>query len=1026
MDFALSNLIFRIKEIEKKKLIYLDALSPARPFLALFLEKPLLYVVSDKERKKKVFHQLKALQPFGEKPFLVQEVNKEEELFGVKLQTNFRQEEIIAVVEAQDLHAEVEDLDYFLAHSFLLEEGKEAKREEFLELLFRLGYERQELVREKGEVAIRGEVVDLFPPHLSLPVRTYWWGNQIEKMKFFRPESQRTEEEVKTLFIPPRSGEFKTVPLLSALKKDIKTVFWDGAAVEDFTLSSRQVFCGISTPQAEASFSLEVERVPSFWGKIKDLKDYLEESPWSKNFILLPPEKLEILSSLLEEEKVDFGLNLEDKKKVILFPGYLREGFGIPEVGWAFVSSWEIFGREFAPSPEVRKESLASLSSLSPGDYVVHEDEGIGIFRGWKEMTVEGIKRVYIEIAYGGGDILYLPADKIYLLQKYVGVGEEKPQINRLGKDEWSRSKERAKKAAEKVARDLVEIYARRQLEKGHSFSPDTPWQKELELSFPFLETPDQKKAIEEVKQDMESSRPMDRLICGDVGYGKTEIAVRAAFKAVMDGKQVAVLAPTTLLSEQHYVTFRERMKNFPVGIAVLNRFRTPQEQKSILEKVEKGEVDIIIGTHRLLQKDVVFKDLGLLIVDEEQRLGVRHKEQLKKLKANLDILTLTATPIPRTLYLSLLGLRDISVVETPPEGRKPVYTLVIPRDQKVIKEALEREIERGGQVFYVCPRIRDLIPVKEELDNLIPGVKIALAHGKMGGRELEEVMEKFYRGEISVLLCTTIVGIGLDVPNANTLIVDSATMFGLAQLYQLRGRVGRFDREAFAYFLYPRRLTEEARERLEALMEFSTTGSGMKLALRDLEIRGAGNILGMEQHGFIQEVGFSLYTRLLEEEIARLRGEEEISPINPHIDLKEEAYLPSSYLSKDSERFYFYQKLLGVRKEKEIEEIKEELEDRFGHLPRQAKNLLQITKIRHYAKIAQIESIEEKDGELYFVASLPVLLGLSQYMEEKGREGKLFNYQGREAFKIKMVPLRELVSLLEGMVVESVQWQSR
>ncbi len=1025
MNSVLSKLISRIREIERKKLIYLDTISPVRPFFALFLEKPLLYVVNDKERRRKVFHQIEALQHIEGKSFSVREVEKEEEFFGVKLQNDFRQKEIIAVIEASDLYQEVEDLDYFLSHSFILQKGKETKREEFLDLLFSLGYERQELVRERGEVAIRGEVVDLFPPHLSLPVRTYWWGNQVEKMKSFHPESQRTEEEIKTLFVPPRSGEFKTVPLLSALKREVKTIFWDGVTVEDFALSSRQVFSGIGSPRAEATFSLKAERIPSFWGKINDLKDYLEESPWSKIFLLLPPEKLDILSSLLQEEEADFGLHIEEGKKVTLLPGYLREGFAIPETGLAFISSREVFGREFSPSSQSHKKTIAPPDSLFPGDYVVHEEEGIGIFRGWEEMTVEGVKRVYVKIEYGGGDLLYLPADKIYLLQKYIGVGEEKPRINRLGKDEWNRTKERAKKAAEKVAQDLVEIYARRQLEEGHSFSPDTPWQKELELSFPFLETPDQKKAIEEVKKDMESPRPMDRLICGDVGYGKTEIAVRAAFKAVMDGKQVAILAPTTLLSEQHYVTFRERMKGFPINIAVLNRFRTPQEQKLILKELEKGKVDIIIGTHRLLQKDVAFRDLGLLIVDEEQRLGVRHKEQLKKLKANLDVLTLTATPIPRTLYLSLLGLRDISVVETPPEGRKPVYTLVMPWDKKVIKEALEREIGRGGQVFYVCPRIRNLVPVREELDSLLPGVKVALAHGRMGGKELEKVMEDFYQGKISILLCTTIVGIGLDVPNVNTLIVDPATLFGLAQLYQLRGRVGRFDREAYAYFLYPPRLTGEARERLEALLEFSTTGSGMKLALRDLEIRGAGNILGVEQHGFIQEVGFSLYTRILEEEIARLRGEEKISDFTPRIDLKEEAYLPSSYLSRDSERFYFYQKLLGVRREREIEEIKEELEDRFGRLPRQAENLLQITKISYYAKIAQIESIEEKNGELYFVAPLPVLLGLSQYMEERGKEGKLFNYQGREAFKMKMLPLRDLVLLLEGMVTESVQWQS-
>ena len=1015
---TLSGLFKNFRKAEKelvrsKKLSLSFSLSLGSIFALLLGEKyPVLYVVSSKTQCFRVLEEMQTLSRFFGFTRKVMEGKVEEAFSGVALQKDLREmSQGVLVVAVEDLRKDVEELEYFLSHSFFLTRGTHIDREKLLDLLFSLGYERVGTVIEKGQVAIRGEVVDLFPPYLGEPIRTYWWGNILERMRVFDPRTQRTKGDIDALFLPPKSGEFKRTEFWRILRQWAQVVFWERVLLEDVSFSSQSlVFLGIGEGE---SFKIQEERIPSFQGDLSSFVRFLQGSPFTQLICFLPEEKRVLLEDILRGEGIE-------GKEIQLEEGYLRQGFAFPVDGWVFLGEEDIFGHEFLRGKEkILPSSAEILSALSPGDYVVHEEEGIGVFQGLREMVVSGVRRVYLEIAYAGGDKLYVPIENAHLVEKYVGFGEARPQVHRLGKDDWKRTKERVRRSVEKVAKDLLELYARRRVEQGHAFSPDTPWQRELELSFPFLETPDQKRAIEEVKRDMESPRPMDRLVCGDVGYGKTEVAVRAAFKAVMDGKQVVLLAPTTLLSEQHYLTFTERMKNFPVRIAVLNRFRTLQEQRDILEKVARGEIDILIGTHRLLQRDVQLKDLGLLIIDEEQRFGVMHKEHLKKLRSNVDVLTLTATPIPRTLYLSLLGIRDISVIETPPEGRKPIYTLVLPRNSKTIEEAIRREISRRGQVFYICPRIRDLFRVEKELRELFPNLPLAVAHGRLRGRELERVMEGFYRGEIPLLLSTTIVEIGIDVPRANTLIVDFAPFFGLAQLYQLRGRVGRFDREAYAYFLYPRHLTPEARERLEALLEFGGTGSGLKLAMRDLEIRGAGNILGTEQHGFIQEVGFSLYIKLLEGEIARLRGEDHTPQgPEPKIRFHQEAFIPSFYIENESERLRFYQLLFAVRTDKERRALQEEMEDRFGRMPEEVRRLFEVTRIRRYAKITQVIGVEERDEGVYLLAPLETLVKFQKESEDLGIRGKIVTEHGQGVLLLPRVPI-ETLSALFGRVVD-------
>ncbi len=633
----------------------------------------------------------------------------------------------------------------------------------------------------------------------------------------------------------------------------------------------------------------------------------------------------------------------------------------------------ELFGwRPPEPRRRRRRRVVAPTPALTlkPGDYVVHEDYGIGLFRGLVTRSVDEVEQEYLLVEYGGQDRLYVPVHQADRLTRYVGVEGTAPTLDRLGGTVWAERKARARRAVDQIAQELLALYAARHLAQGHAFAPDTPWQQELEAAFPYVETEDQREAIEAVKRDMEQPRPMDRLICGDSGYGKTEVALRAAFKAVMDGKQVAMLVPTTVLAQQHYETFRERLNPFPVEVALLSRFCTAGEQRDILERLAAGRIDIVIGTHRLLQKDVHFHDLGLVIIDEEQRFGVAHKERFKRMRTEVDVLTLTATPIPRTLYLALAGARDISIIETPPQERLPIATYVGPYDPDVVRRAIRRELEQGGQVFYVHNRVLSIQSAAARLHELVPGARLAVAHGRMRERDLAAVMGRFRRGEVDVLLATTIVESGLDFPNANTLIVERADRMGLAQLYQLRGRVGRGSRRGYAYLFHGRRLTEEARARLQAL-QTSLQGGGFAVALRDLEIRGAGELLGRRQHGHVAAVGFTLYTRMLAQAVARLKAERAGQPLPPTpigaitLALPLTAELPTDYVADVDLRLRLYRRMAALTSEAAVDALAAELEDRFGPLPEAARTLLFQLRLKVLARDAGVTTIAVKHGQI-------------------------------------------------------------
>ncbi|MBN1503968.1 MAG: transcription-repair coupling factor [Candidatus Eisenbacteria bacterium] len=648
---------------------------------------------------------------------------------------------------------------------------------------------------------------------------------------------------------------------------------------------------------------------------------------------------------------------------VVVEPGRLSSGFILPELKLAVLTDTELFSRYRWRRFKRRLNlglAIRDLSALRPGDYVVHYEYGIGVYRGFKRLTVGGHETDCLEIGYAGGDKLYIPVDQLSLIQKYQSEEGHVPSIHRIGGTLWKRTKARARKAIVDMAKELIEVEARRKALYGHSFSPDTVWQKELESSFVYEETPDQLQACEDVKADMEAASPMERLVCGDVGYGKTEVAVRASFKSVMDAKQVAVLVPTTVLAQQHLTTFTERLAGYPVRVEMLSRFKTRQEQKAIVEGLKSGTVDIAIGTHRLLQKDVEFKDLGLLVIDEEQRFGVAHKQTLRKKKHLVDVLTMTATPIPRTLHMSLVGARDMSLVNTPPRDRIPIRTEIVEFNEELIREALMREADRGGQSFFVHNRVETIKSMAAMLEELAPELRFAVAHGQMRERELEEVILRFIDREFDVLVCTMIIESGVDMPNVNTMIVNRADTFGLAQLYQLRGRVGRAREQAYAYLLVPpgKALTEAAERRLRAVEECDELGAGFKIAMRDLEIRGAGNMLGPEQHGFMLSVGFDLYCRLLEEAVAELKGQPVETEKMPRLKAELDAYIPEEYVADDAERMSLYRKLAETRAPEAVSLVEKELEDRFGPLPIPTLSLLELRRIRLQCKSLPLDSI--------------------------------------------------------------------
>lgn len=716
-------------------------------------------------------------------------------------------------------------------------------------------------------------------------------------------------------------------------------------------------------------------------------KELLKAQEEKKRIYILAEtkEKAKKICSLLNEKEIinKYEENLNQtiivkntESLVTVSVGKLSSGFECFDTNQLVITSQELIEgekRKTYKSSAFKEGEKVVYADLKIGDYVVHKNYGIGIFIGVNTITADGTTKDYIKLKYYGDDVLYVPTNQLDSVRKYVGGDEGGLKVNKLGTKEWLNTKAKVKKNLRQVAKELIELYAKREKSKGYAFPADTPWQTQFEDSFPYQETDDQLRCIDEVKKDMENSKPMDRLLCGDVGYGKTEVAIRAAFKAVMGGKQVAYLAPTTVLAEQQYKEFKERMTNFGIRVEVLNRFKTKKQQTEIINKLKLGEVDIVVGTHRILSKDVEFKDLGLLIIDEEHRFGVKDKEKIKQYKATIDVLTMTATPIPRTLHMSIVGVRDMSVIYEPPYNRKPVQTYVLEYDQEVIKEAITRELERNGQVFYLFNNVERIIQKADEISNLVPEAKVVYAHGQMTGHEIENIMEEFIEGKTNVLVCTTILESGIDIPNANTIIVENADRMGLAQLYQIRGRVGRSDRQGYAYITYKRDklLSEIADKRLKAIKEFTEFGSGFKIAMRDLEIRGAGSLLGEIQSGHLEQVGYDTYCNLLDEVVKEMQGEEVKPEIDVQIDLDATCYIPDEYISDSSQKIEIYQDIALCKNEEDIQNVIDEMIDRFGNMPSEIENLIEIARIKILCKKLNISKVQGKHSFAVFTFEL-------------------------------------------------------
>ncbi len=891
-----------------------------------------------------------------------------------------------------------------------------------------LGYERESQIEAPGQFAVRGGIIDVFPLAEEMPVRIELWGDEIDSIRMFDAKSQRSIENISEITIYPASencfGNNGLVSFLKYFPENETLLFYDEPhRLQETAETVEAEYTESLKNRADAGMKEEGEeelRVFQTKDIISEMNRYsgiglttLESkcglfkvrsvytvqakgvNPYNNSFELLTRDlkrlkrngyRVVLLSGSrtrakrLAEDLRDYDLSSfysEDMQRevkpgeIMAAYGYASEGYEYPMLKFVVISESDIFGRKKKKKKRKKYEGqrIQDFAELKPGDYVVHENHGIGVYKGIEKIEVEKIVKDYMKIVYAEGGVLYIPVAQMDLIQKYAGADAKKPRLNKLGTIQWGKTKSQVKKAVQIVAKDLVELYAVRQQSEGFVYGPDTVWQKEFEEMFPFEETDDQLQAIEDTKHDMESKKIMDRLICGDVGYGKTEIAIRAAFKAVQEGKQVVCLVPTTILAQQHYNTFVQRLKEFPVRIDLLCRFRSAAEQKKTIEDTKKGFVDILVGTHRVLSKDVVFKDLGLLIIDEEQRFGVTHKEKIKKLKENIDVLTLTATPIPRTLHMSLIGIRDMSVLEEAPNERMPIQTYVMEYNDEMVREAITRELARDGQVYYVYNRVNDIADVAGRIQSLVPDANVAFAHGQMKERELEDIMYDFINGDIDVLVSTTIIETGLDIPNANTMIIQDADRFGLSQLYQLRGRVGRSNRMAYAFLLYQRDklLKEVAEKRLSAIREFTDLGSGIKIAMRDLEIRGAGNLLGEAQSGHMEAVGYDLYCKMLNEAVRQLKGGPEAETFTTLIDLNVDAYIPEYYIKNEYQKLDIYKRIAAIESEEELEDMTEELIDRFGDIPKKVQQLLVIASLKSLAHSVYVTAIEQKGGEIRF-----------------------------------------------------------
>ncbi|MFC1510791.1 transcription-repair coupling factor [Candidatus Margulisiibacteriota bacterium] len=840
-----------------------------------------------------------------------------------------------------------------------------------IEDLINLGYRRFDIVGERGEFSVRGGIVDIFPINSDQPVRLELVDDKIETLRLFDVYSQRSKEKIKDVSVLPVKERFE-VSTFEHLPDSTRV-----ALIEPVELMNAATKLLDQSKQYLAFAEIK---------KAAKLEFSKFQKPGSKELFVAPETYIGKIEKIPKEAIVVSKHAARLGAQAI--EGVLGGGFVITETQLQVITDSEIFGESPRPKYEPKsKEGVADelLADLKIGDYVVHENYGIALYQGMGSLDIDGLKQEYLILEFDKGDKVYVPPSMAGLVEKYSSGGDYKPRLSRLGTKTWIRTRTKVKKELKDMTKELLELYAVRQKLPGFAFPPDDIWQAELANTFPFEETPDQGKSILDTKQDMESGHPMDRLICGDVGYGKTEVAIRAAAKAVAAGKQVAILVPTTILAEQHFNNFKDRFATSPFVIEMLSRFRSKKDQAQVVKSLTAGGVDIVIGTHRLFSRDIKFKDLGLLIIDEEQRFGVAHKEKLKKLKKTVDVLTLSATPIPRTLYMSLSGARDLSTIHTPPVDRSPIRTYVLPWSESVIREAVLRELDRGGQIYFVHNFVETIEGMASKIKKLVPEAKITVGHGQMPEKILEKTMIDFLDRKFDVLVCTSIIESGLDITNVNTILIDQAERFGLSQLYQIRGRVGRSTVRAYAYLFYhPQRvMTDEALKRLQAIQEFTALGSGYKLAMRDLEIRGAGNLLGSQQSGHVMAVGFDLYCELLEEAVREVKGTKEISPREVAIDLKVEAFIPEDFVTDDRQRIALYRRMNLVRSKTEAEEMKQEIRERFGRIPDKLNRLFDILYLRIKAQEAKIKSIKEEKDKI----QIEWLSGKSKKIEIKGQD---------------------------------------
>lgn len=939
--------------------------------------------------------------------------------------------------------------------------------------LVALGYERVGQVEMPGQFSVRGGIIDIYSLTEENPWRIELWGDEIDSIRSFDAESQRSLEKLDEITIYPaveKVGEKEMVSFLEYFSREKSILFLDepnhlvekGMDVEEEYLQSRKhreekgeqklpdnwlcrfdtlqkalnqyncaAFCALEPKRGKwkitEKFDVTVKTVNSYNSSFELLvKDLLQYKKQGFQIALLSGSRTraERLAKDLQEE----GLNafystdydrLIQPGEIMVAYGHAKKGFEYPLIKFAVMTETDIFGQEQKKKKKKKNyngQRIQDFAELSIGDFVVHEKHGLGIYRGIEKVEVDKIVKDYIKIEYRGGSNLYILATQLDALQKYSGADTAKaPKLNKLGGQEWNKTKSRVRGAVKNIAKELVELYAVRQEKEGYVCGPDTVWQREFEEMFPYEETEDQLNAIEDTKRDMESTKIMDRLVCGDVGYGKTEVALRAAFKAVQESRQVVYLVPTTILAQQHYNTFVQRMKEFPVKVELLCRFRTPAQQKKAIEGLKKGQVDIVVGTHRVLSKDIEFKNLGLLIIDEEQRFGVAHKEKIKQLKKDVDVLTLTATPIPRTLHMSLIGIRDMSVLEEPPMDRIPIQTYVMEYDEETVREAINRELRRGGQVYYVYNRVTDIAEVALRISKLVPDARVDFAHGQMSERELEQVMYGFINGEIDVLVSTTIIETGLDISNVNTMIIHDSDRYGLSQLYQLRGRIGRSNRTSYAFLMYRPNmvLRETAEKRLAAIREYTDLGSGFKIAMRDLELRGAGNLLGAQQHGHMNAVGYDLYCKMLSEAVKEAKGIHTMEDFETSVDLNIDAFIPDTYISNEFQKLDIYKRIAGIENQSDYDDMLEELLDRFGEPTKAVLNLLAIAKMKAIAHQAYVTEIKQIGKEI------KITLYEKAKINPVGIPALMDKYRRRLQFKTDKEP--KFIFLPQGKVVEAL-----